>query len=136
MGAETLLSRLGKVKPAGPGRWLALCPAHDDRKPSLSIKETADGIVLVRCWSGCTAAEVVSAAGLDMADLFPEKPTDARRERRPFPAADVLRALSFETMIVAVAAADMSKGKTLKPVDLERLGLAASRIRAAAEEFQ
>lgn len=136
MSADALLARLDAVKPTGDGRWIARCPAHADRHASLSVKETAEGVVLVKCWAGCSAAEIVSAAGLDMGDLFPEKSTDGKPERRPFPAADILRGLHLEAMIVAVAASDMAKGKRITPDDLERLKLAASRIHAAAEEFQ
>lgn len=137
MSADTLLAQLEGVKRTGEGRWLARCPAHDDKRPSLSVRETADGVVLLRCWSaGCSAAEIVGAAGLDMTALFPEKTIgDGKPQRRPFPAADILRAVSFETMIVSLAALQLAKGKPLAADDLERLNLAASRLQAAAEEY-
>ena len=34
----------------------ARCPAHDDRKPSLSIRNADSGKVLVRCHAGCDQA--------------------------------------------------------------------------------
>ena len=37
---------------------MARCPAHDDRKPSLSIRDADDGKVLVRCHAGCDQARV------------------------------------------------------------------------------
>ena len=49
MTAETVAKALGGRK-AGQG-WTARCPAHDDRKPSFSIRD-ADGKVLVRCHAG------------------------------------------------------------------------------------
>lgn len=137
MSADTLLAHLENVKRTGEGRWLARCPAHDDKRPSLSVRETSEGIVLLKCWSGCSAAEVVAAVGLEMTALFPEKTiVGGERERRPFPAADVLRAVSFETMIVSLAAAQMARGKPLAGDDLERLKLAASRLQAAAGAFE
>jgi putative DNA primase/helicase len=39
--------------------WMARCPAHDDRKPSLSIRDSDDGKVLVRCHAGCDQAQVI-----------------------------------------------------------------------------
>src|SRR5260221_5444216 len=52
-------------------QWLACCPAHDDRHPSLSIAEGNDGRVLLRCQSnGCTPEQIVEALGLSMGDLF------------------------------------------------------------------
>ena len=50
-------------------QWMASCPAHDDRQPSLSISMTTDRI-LMKCHTGCTTDDVVNAAGLAMADLF------------------------------------------------------------------
>lgn len=138
MSADVLLAQLQGVKRTGEGRWLARCPAHSDKRPSLSIRETADGVVLLKCWSGCAAAEVVAAVGLDMGALFPGKPIDhhsGKPERRPFPAADILRAVSFETMIVSLAAAQLAKGKPLSDEDRARLKLASSRLQAAAEGF-
>ena len=41
--------------------WMARCPAHDDRAPSLSIAESSDGKVLVRCHAGCSQQDVVDA---------------------------------------------------------------------------
>lgn len=136
MSADALLAQLENVKRTGDGRWLARCPAHEDRRASLTVRELSDGRVLAHCFAGCSITEVVSAAGLDMAVLFPEKTiVDGKPERRPFPAADILRAVSFETMIVSLAAAQLAKGKPLSDVDLERLKLAASRLQAAAEEY-
>ena len=50
--------------------WSAQCPAHDDRDPSLSIREAGDGTVLLHCFAGCSTDEVVAALGLGMFDLF------------------------------------------------------------------
>ena len=58
MTAETIVRALGGRK-AGLG-WVARCPAHDDREPSLSIRE-ADGKVLVRCHAGCDQRNVIEA---------------------------------------------------------------------------
>ncbi len=41
--------------------WVARCPAHDDREPSLSIRDADDGKVLVRCHAGCSQEQVVAA---------------------------------------------------------------------------
>jgi putative DNA primase/helicase len=58
MTAETTAKALGGCK-AGAA-WMARCPAHDDREPSLSIKD-ADGRVLVHCHAGCDQQRVVAA---------------------------------------------------------------------------
>lgn len=67
---ENLLSRLSGVRKSGSG-WVARCPAHEDRKPSLSIGEGRDGTVMIHCFAGCSAEAVVDALGLELKDLFP-----------------------------------------------------------------
>ena len=63
-----LLTRLHGVKRAGNG-WQALCPAHDDKEPSLHITQGADRLLLY-CHAGCRAEQVVQSLGLRMSDLF------------------------------------------------------------------
>ena len=55
---ETVLSRLPSHARSGNG-YKASCPAHDDKKPSLSITEGEDGRVLLKCHAGCTIEAVV-----------------------------------------------------------------------------
>ena len=50
------------------GGWMACCPSHDDRKPSLSIAATMDKILL-KCHGHCETADVLEAAGLQWKDL-------------------------------------------------------------------
>jgi hypothetical protein len=52
------------------GGWRAKCPAHDDDRPSLSVREGDDGRALIHCHAGCTVEAVVEALGLRMSDLF------------------------------------------------------------------
>jgi hypothetical protein len=56
--AKTIARTLGGRK-AGGG-WTAHCPAHDDRTPSLSIRDTDDGKVLICCHAGCEQEQVIS----------------------------------------------------------------------------
>lgn len=48
---------------------MALCPAHDDRSPSLSVRYTGDR-TLVHCFAGCEPADVLDRLGLELGDLF------------------------------------------------------------------
>lgn len=132
---DKFLSRLDKVKATGPGKWIACCPAHDDRSPSLSIRETSDGTLLVKCWTGCGAAEIVAAVGLSMADLFPRLPVSPHSpgQRRPWrdAAGDAFKALADDVAIIHLAGASVAKGFTLSPTDRERVALAVSRVRGA-----
>lgn len=64
------LSKLEKVKKEG-AQWKALCPAHDDHDPSLSIAQGDDGRCLLHCFAGCEYEEIVAAMGVTPADLMP-----------------------------------------------------------------
>jgi len=132
MSAEILLEKLDKVKRTGTGRWLACCPAHADKGPSLSIRETDDSPVLVHCFAGCSAVDILAAVGLELRDLYPEPIAGRRKpERRPFPAVDVLRCIAFEALVVSAAAAALLAGEPFGPAERDRLILAASRIQGA-----
>jgi hypothetical protein len=59
MTAEPIAKALGGRR-VGNG-WIARCPAHDDRNPSLSLSTGKDGKVLLRCHAGCNQAQVIDA---------------------------------------------------------------------------
>lgn len=132
--AARLLSRLEAVKQTGPDKWIARCAGHVDRRPSLAIRVLPDGTLLLKCWSGCSAAEVVAAAGLELRDLFPERPEHHRPgERRPWRDAglEALRALVDEVNLVFVVAARMCAGIDLTDADCDALALACERLNGA-----
>jgi len=91
---QAVLDRLHGVKPAGPGKWTALCPVHEadgnGHKPSLSIGQGDDGRALLSCMAGCATRDVVQALGLTLAALFPSK-ARATHKPAPRPAATVHR---------------------------------------------
>lgn len=68
MTFDEFVSKLDGVRRSGCG-IVAKCPAHDDHRPSLSVKEGARGL-LVRCWAGCTVEEICAGLGLKTANLF------------------------------------------------------------------
>jgi hypothetical protein len=55
----------------------ALCPAHNDHSPSLSVKEVdaenGQTKVLVKCWAGCDTTAVLEKLGLERKDLYPKR---------------------------------------------------------------
>jgi len=67
MEVEQLAERFEQVKMNGRG-FTARCPAHLDTNPSLTIARGRSGW-LVKCQSGCTFFDVVSAAGLKPLDF-------------------------------------------------------------------
>lgn len=67
--AREFLGRLQNVKAIGPGEYKGCCPGHDDHTPSLKITETPDRL-LIHCWAGCRACDVLAVMGLRFTDLF------------------------------------------------------------------
>lgn len=68
---DIILQRLDMVKPSGKNRFMARCPAHDDKSPSLLITED-DEKVSIHCFAGCGGADVLAAIGMQFADLYPD----------------------------------------------------------------
>lgn len=132
---STLLSRLSKVRRTGDGTWRASCPGsvheHGDRSAGLCIREKDDGRILLWCPVGCSAEEIVGAIDMDLCDLFPPLQHHGKPERRPFPAADCLRAVGYEVIVVSSSAVTLLDGKPFSQGDRERLILAAGRIQRA-----
>lgn len=76
---------------------LVQCPAHDDRKASLSVTEGADGRVLLKCFAGCPAEAIVAALGMTVGDLFEGEPP-ARREAALYDYRDATGALVYQVV--------------------------------------
>lgn len=137
MTAEILLSRLQKVKPRGKGQWLACCPAHEDKSPSMTVAEDADGRVLVHCFAGCGVAEILQAVSLDFSALFPPRATAHHvKGRGQFVGRAVLEALAFEATLAAVAAGMVARGEPINEADRARLFVAAERLQGAADHVR
>ena len=139
MSATALLDRLAHVKQTAPGRWLARCPAHEDRSPSLSIRELEDGRVLLHDFGGCGTEAVLDSLGLEMQALFPERLPQTRAgvgyspSHSRIPARDLLEALSLETGVVLVITQEILAQRRVSESDWQRLATAARRIHAARD---
>ena len=60
MNAGRRSSGLPGVRKIAEGRWLACCPAHDDKNPSLSITQTSDKVPF-HCLAGCEQRDAFQA---------------------------------------------------------------------------
>jgi hypothetical protein len=69
---DRVLDRLENVRRQN-GYFIASCPSHEDRDPSLSVKEGNDGRVLINCFVGCAFDDVVAAIDLEAKDLFDDE---------------------------------------------------------------
>lgn len=73
MQFEEFLSQLEGVKPAGPGRYMACCPVHNDTNPSLSVTvKDVKGTekILLKCFAGCRTEDILKELGLTLQDLI------------------------------------------------------------------
>lgn len=132
--AEKLLPLLQRVRQTGPGRWVASSPTRKDRHPSLSIRALDDGRLLVHDFGGDNVDTIMSAVGLDVADLFPESPVAGGKPvKRPFSASDVLALLAFESSVAVIVCSDVLRRRSISEVDFGRLLIAATRLGDAAE---
>jgi hypothetical protein len=121
--AEALAKALGQAVYTA-GEWRALCPAHDDHTPSLSITEKRDGMILFNCQSrGCSQAEVIAALASRGLWPFAHRAGSASTETEPAidgpiqpdPAATALWAQSVPAPETKVQAYLRSRGLLVDP---------------------
>jgi|GEM_PF-575893 len=119
---QLFIDRLEGIKTNGGGKWLAKCPAHNDRSPSLAIK-LVDDRILIHCFAGCSVQAVLDAVGLDMADLFPDRTanngvsTPKAPRLSPY---ELFPLLTQEALILALAFDAVVSGDALSDTDKER----------------
>jgi len=109
---DLVLSKLKKVKKSTNGKWTALCPAHDDKKPSLSISVDNDGKVALHCFTGCQPKLILSSIDLQVSVLFPNN------QKKP-----ILQSNKTQNLTLALIAKD----KHLPETFLKELGVVQIR---------
>ena len=135
MGAHinTLLNKLEGVKSTGNGKWLAKCPAHDDRNASFGIKLTDEGNILLNCFAGCDKESILGSIGLTFSDLFPPRPERfdyARPKSRPpkFSAHEIVKLAVFESTLIVLAMRQLMTSGKISPADLRRVNTAIDTL--------
>lgn len=129
--AARVLDRLQRVKQTAPNRWIAACPVHEDRSPSLSIREIDDR-VLLHDFGGCDTGDVLAAIGLELKDLF-DKPiaSHVAPSQSPIPARDLLVVLDHELAVAVIILVEVIRRRGIKESELARLMAASQRISQA-----
>ena len=143
IGVEALLLHLERAHKSGPG-WRCDCPCGHKTHGTLSLAQGDDGRVLLHCFCGCSAADVLAALGLTLGDIMPtrlrdESPEAQRAALERFRIASVQAAAGVilrEAQIVLLAGADVNRGLPLDGEDASRLLVAIERIQAAWEALQ
>lgn len=132
MNTDKLLSGLAGVKQTSKDCWIARCPAHKDKTPSLNIRDAGDRL-LIHCFTGCSVNDIVSAIGLELSDLFPEVQKRNSPLGRRFMPWDVIQCLSGETLFMVICSDSLAKGEVLTEIDLKRLRVCHRRFAAASQ---
>lgn len=131
---DVLLNHLDGVKQVGPNQWKAKCPAHDDRNPSLAIGVGDDDRILLKCWAGCGAADVVHAIGMQVSDLFvkdPQRLVATGRQRLAFNYKNTVQLLARDIWLLELIASDMEAGRQLTAEGRQALTRARKNIQNA-----
>ena len=122
---DDFIERLEKVRKSGNG-YVACCPVHKDRNPSMTITEK-DGKVLCHCFScGANGKQVAEAVGLPYAALFSEpfvRTGMSRKDRDD---------LEMDRLVLAIA----ENNKPTTYADFKRLRLARERISGLEKKLQ
>lgn len=130
---DNFVSRLTKAKRTGKDSWIACCPSHQDKSPSLTIREIEPDKILLHCFAGCSVDEIAGSVGLSIGDLMPDRAPDTLRKPSsvPFNARDVLECIQTDATLLCVFISDVTQAKPITPEEAANAYKAACRIVAA-----
>lgn len=114
-----VLDKLKQCKEVRRDEWRALCPAHDDHTPSLAIKDN-NGVLLLKCWAGCSIDAICSALSIEKTALFDSDLADTP-DRPRLNLREVYTGLSHEFLILSLFFSDMAKGANNGELERERI---------------
>lgn len=136
INADALLNRLDGLKKTGEGKYLAKCPAHKDKSPSLSIKEIPGEKLLFNCFAGCSAESILAAVGIEWRDIYPAR-VDDKKERFPqFNTRELFPLLVQESLIALLAVQQIERGEPLTEHDIQRVAIAKETILNINTEYK
>jgi len=136
MSIDNLLSKLEKVKQTSSDQYVACCPAHNDKSPSLSIRALPNGKILLHCFAECPIDEVLNSIGLTLEDLFPEKLQPSHLNKRRINPISVLEVIYFEGLVIQNVARTVLIEKYITESDYTRLHIAYERINSAYNYYR
>jgi len=130
---EQFVSSLHNVKKRGTNQWLCSCPAHADDDPSLAVTTSTNGKILLKCFAGCSALDVVQSMGLKLEDLFPDayqEPPMAFAKREMAAREKEQDKKTYAINFLAILTAKLRNGEVVDEVDVVK----AHRLKAFLEE--
>jgi len=135
MNLQKILNNLQKVKRTSEGKYIACCPAHNDRTASLAITDNGDGRILINCFAGCDTYSILIAIGLDWADVMPESAIGhaAKPIKAIIYASEALSIIKFETQVIMAIAYEIKKHGIVDNEMIKRLDNSMQTIHKAME---
>ncbi len=127
MNVDLLLDRLDKVRSSGSDQWVACCPAHNDRSPTLAIS-LCDDRVLIHCFAGCSPLQILTAVGLDWSALFPAADKQLKPKKSPVSYRLALNVLAGEMWIGLYVMSRFRQGIAPNEEEMNRFIEALRRI--------
>jgi len=121
MTPEQFVSSLHNVKKRGTNQWLCSCPAHADSDPSLAVTTNRNGKILLKCFAGCSALDIVDAMGLRLEDLFPdayEEPPMAFAQREMAAKDKTKSKINYAINYLAILTARLRDGVTVDETEI------------------
>lgn len=132
-----ILSHFSKVRATSKANaYNCLCPAHDDKNASLSIKIQDDGRILMHCFAGCDIESILGAVGLSLDDIIPQRIDLLKPSGKAFNPFAILKTMKDEALFVYMCASEIEQGKTLQSSDKEKLLDTISKLKEAYEYAQ
>lgn len=122
-------------------------PAHGDgsTKGTLAVSQGREGQLLLHCFSCADVRGILNGLGLELADLYPDRPKDMTPEGRNEARAAFKRSawtaalgvLAYETTLIYECAKWLrDESAPLSDSDMLRLKVACNRIHSARETLQ
>jgi hypothetical protein len=130
LGEVGILTRCTSVRKTGPNQWVGKW--RDERTPSLSIKITDDGKILLHDFGGFEFSEICDGLGIHPIQLIPESlrnnRTHSPAERRGHDAQAALNSIHAAAIVTRICANRLADGHILDKADHDHLRRAAHDI--------
>ncbi len=125
-----VLSRFQGLTQTGPEKWKALCPAHEDHRPSLQLEDYGDRLLL-HCFTGCSFYDIAAALNVTPAAFFDSNRRPDRTQykdcRQPS-TQDLVSVMYLDLIIIRFFADYFMEGRRLDAADWEAFQKSLDRL--------
>jgi len=126
-----ILAALDRVRSTGTDKWVALCPCHDEKTPSLNISIASNGNVMIYCFGcGANGLEVYRTLGLNLDELFGGKKLESN-----YIPQEIRTSHDLETVVTILHQCDLDNKKPISLIDRRRNRLAIARLAGIEKKF-